>query len=137
MLALGAYGTPLMTAAGAAIGVGQTILIQQVVEPTNTNWIPQIKGFGRPSAIIGIATGVAAIALALYAGKQGGFGRLAGITKFAPALLSYGGAALASGLITGAMSSHMPVQAARVYPSRAAARSFPASRGNAIQNNML
>ena len=113
-----AYEKEVLMIAGAGVaGVAQTYLIQKFVEPTQGNWVPQLGGFGKPSAIIGIVTGAGAIAVAYLAmTRKIGF---VNDPRIQFALLGYGGSVLATGILSGMNAT---VASARAFPRTAAVR---------------
>jgi len=122
------YQEALMMAAAGAVGVAQNFVLQKFVEPTNPNMVPQLGGFGRPSAIIGIGAGVAALALGMYSMKTGAFIR---DPRIQYALMAYGGASLASGLVSGLAAT---MAASRAFPRTAAVRAVPVGAGYSMVN---
>lgn len=122
------YKEAIIMAAAGAVGVAQNFVLQKFVEPTNPNLVPQLGGFGRPSAIIGIGAGVAAIAVGLYAMKTG---RFVSDPRMQYAVLAYGGASLASGLISGVAAT---MAASRAFPRTAAVRAVPVGAGYGMIN---
>lgn len=118
------YGKEIAIMVGAAgAGVLQTLAIQKFVEPTQGNWVPQLGGFGKPAALIGIVTGVGAIAL----------GYLSMTRRITPvgilndpriqfALLGYGGSSLVSGLAAGYLGTSTT---SRAFPRTASVRAAP------------
>jgi len=80
-------------AAGAAVGVAQALILKKVMDPTTPTLMSQLGTFGKPSALLGIAGGAGAIVLSLFILKD---------HPYANALTAYGGAALVSGILSGA-----------------------------------
>jgi hypothetical protein len=121
----------LMLAGAGAAGAAQTYLIQKFVEPTQGNWVPQIGGFGRPSALLGIVGGAAAIAAAYLAMT----GKIQYIRdpRIQFALLGYGGAALAGGVLAGMNAGGLSASS-RAFPRTAAVRAVPAGAGYSMIN---
>lgn len=88
--------TALMFAGGAAVGAAQTILLKKYMDGNVPSWYPDLSaigGFGKPSALIGMATGAAAIGVGLFFLKD---------PKIRNIAVSYGGSALAGGILSGA-----------------------------------
>ena len=82
-------------AVAATAGVAQSILLKKYMDTTTPVLIPQLKdlgAFAKPSALIGIGAGAAAIILSLFVLKS---------HPYSHALTAYGGASLASGLLSG------------------------------------
>lgn len=127
------YKEALVMAASGAIGVVQTFVLQKFVEPTSPNWVPQLGGFGRPSAIVGIGAGIAALAAGLYSMKTGAIVR---DPRIQYGLMAYGGTSLASGLISGLAAT---MAMSRAFPRTAAVRAVPAgySQINKREQNIL
>jgi hypothetical protein len=118
-------------AGASAAGVVQTLLIQKYIEPTQGNWVPQIGAFGKPGALLGIVSGVVAIAVGYLAMKRQ-------ITYVADprlqfALLGYGGSALASGVVAGVLGGGMTATS-RAFPRTAAVRAVPVGAGYSMVN---
>lgn len=80
-------------AAGAAAGVAQTLILKKVMDTTTPTLMAQLGTFGKPSAFIGIAGGIGAIALSVFILKD---------HPYTHALAAYGGAAILSGVLSGA-----------------------------------
>ncbi len=124
----------IMSAAGAA-GVAQTFILQKFVEPSTPMLVPQLGGFGRTSAVVGIVTGVAAMAVGMYSMKTG---KLLRDPRIQYGLMAYGGAALAGGLVSGAAAT---MAASRAFPRTAAVRAVPVGAGysqvNRREQNIL
>jgi hypothetical protein len=114
----------LMLAGAGAVGVAQTYIIQKFIEPTQGNWLPMIGGFGKPSALIGIVTGTAAIVVGWLAMSR----KINYINdpRVQMALLGYGGSAIATGILSGMNAT---AAMSRAYPRTAAVRSVPAGAG--------
>lgn len=126
-----AYEKEVLILAGAgAAGVAQTWLIQKFVEPSTPSLVPQIGNFGRPSALIGIVTGVAAIAVGYLAMAR----KIAIISdpRIQFALLGYGGSVLATGILAGMGTTTMGTS--RAFPRNAAVRAVPAGAGYGMGN---
>jgi hypothetical protein len=88
--------TLLLMAGGAGIGAAQVFLVRKfttgdTVKPWGTS-LDFLGDFSKPSAVIGIAAGVAGIALGLFVVRD---------TKIQNVLVGYGGAALTSGVLSG------------------------------------
>jgi len=111
-----------MLAGGSAIGIVQTYLLQKFVDNSGANWVPQIGGFGKPSALVGIVAGAAAIALGFVSMKTH---RFLGDPRLQNLLVSYGGAALTTGILSG-MTMTSASSVARAFPRAAAVRAVPA-----------
>lgn len=126
------YKEALMMAGFGAAGVAQALIVQKFVP--DTNWIPQLGSFGRPSALIGILTGAGAMALGIYSMKTG---MLTHDPRIQYGLMAYGGASLASGLVVGL--APMLGAASRAFPRSAAVRAMPAgySQVRKIETNIL
>lgn len=80
-------------AAAAAVGVAQSLILKKFMDPTTPTLMAQLGTFGKPSALIGIAGGLGAILLSVFVLKD---------NPYTHALTAYGGAALVSGLLSGA-----------------------------------
>ena len=80
-------------AAGAAAGVAQVLILKKFMDPTTPTLMAQLGTFGKPSALIGIASGLGAILLSVFVLKD---------NAYAHALTAYGGSALVSGILAGA-----------------------------------
>jgi hypothetical protein len=119
----------LMLAAAGGLGVAQTFIVQKFVEPTNPNWLPMLSGFGRPSALIGIGTGIAAMAIGIQAMRTGFMGLHDPRIQYG--LMAYGGAALAGGIIAGVAGT---MAASRAFPRSAAVRAVPVGAGYSMVN---
>jgi hypothetical protein len=113
----------LILAGAGAAGVAQTYLVQRFVEPTQGNWVPQLGAFGRPAALLGIVGGVGAIAVAFLSMKR----QITYVSdpRIQFALLGYGGASLASGVVAGLMGGGLSAMS-RAFPRTAAVRAVPA-----------
>jgi hypothetical protein len=126
----------LMMAGAGAVGAAQTYLVAKFVEPTQGNWLPMIGGFGRPSALLGIVGGAAALAVAYLAMSR----KIQYVSdpRMQFALLGYGGAALAGGLIAGMNAGGLSATS-RAFPRTAAVRAMPAgySMVNKKETNIL
>ncbi len=109
-----------MLAGGSAAGVVQTYLLQKFWDNSGANLVPQLGGFGKPSALIGIVAGAAAIAVGFVSMKTH---RFLGDPRLQNLLVAYGGAALTTGILSG-MS--MTQSMARAFPRAAAVRAVPA-----------
>ncbi len=111
-----------MLAGGSAAGVVQTYLLQKFWDNSGSgaNLVPQLGGFGKPSALIGIVAGAAAIAVGFVSMKTH---RFLGDPRLQNLLVAYGGAALTTGILSG-MS--MTQSMARAFPRAAAVRAVPA-----------
>ena len=120
-----------MSAAGAA-GVVQTVLLQKYVDQA---WIgvPTLGAFGKPSTLISVVAGAAAIAAGVY-GIRGGSQMATKIRGFAPMLFAYGGTSLATGLIAGYFASQSGAMA-RGFPRSAAVRAMPSGYGNVMMTS--
>lgn len=85
---------------GAGVGAAQQVALRKYVDPEFPRVVPYIEGFGNPSCLIGLATGVLGLAF--------------GIKKRVPALSAYGGAALIGSIAGGIIDTISPtVPAAR------------------------
>jgi hypothetical protein len=109
-----------MLAGGSAAGIVQTYLLQKFVDSSGANWMPMLGGFGKPSALVGIAAGAVAIAVGFVSMKTH---RFLGDPRLQNLLVAYGGAALTTGILSG-MS--MTQSMARAFPRAAAVRAVPA-----------
>lgn len=126
----------LILAGAGAAGAAQTYLIQRFVEPTQGNWVPQLGAFGKPAALIGIVGGAAAVVVSYLSMTR----KITYISdpRMQFALLGYGGAALASGVVAGIMGGGLTA-VSRAFPRAAAVRSIPAgySMVNKRDTNIL
>jgi hypothetical protein len=120
----------ILVGAGAA-GVAQTFLVQKFIEPTQGTWIPQIGAFGKPAALLGIVGGVTAIAISYLSMKR----QIAVVSdpRIQFALLGYGGAAVASGIVAGILGGGLTATS-RAFPRTAAVRAVPAGAGYSMIN---
>ena len=129
------YKEALIMAAAGAVGVAQTFVVQKFIEPANPMLIPQLGGYGRTSAVIGIGAGVAALAIGLYSMKTG---KIVRDPRIQYGLMAYGGASLAGGLVAG-MAATMATS--RAFPRTAAVRAVPVGAGysqvNRREQNIL
>lgn len=122
-------------AAAGAVGVVQNFVLVKFVEPTTPSLVPQLGGFGRTSAIVGIGAGVAALALGMYSMKTGKF---ISDPRIQYGLMAYGGASLASGVVAGMAAT---MAASRAFPRTAAVRAVPVGAGYSqvrkVEQNIL
>jgi hypothetical protein len=129
------YKEALMMAAAGGIGVAQTFVMQKFVEPSTPMLVPQLGGFGRTSAVVGIGAGVAALAVGLYSMKTG---KIIRDPRVQYGLMAYGGASLAGGLVAGMAAT---MAASRAFPRTAAVRAVPVGAGysqvNRREQNIL
>jgi hypothetical protein len=129
------YKEALIMAAAGAAGVAQTFVLQKFVEPSTPMLVPQLGGFGRTSAIVGIAAGVAALGVGLYSMKTG---KIVRDPRVQYGLMAYGGASLAGGLVSGMAAT---MAASRAFPRTAAVRAVPVGAGysqvNRREQNIL
>ena len=128
------YKEALIMAAAGAVGVVQNFVLMKFVEPSTPYLVPQLGGFGKTSAIVGIGAGVAALALGMYSMKTGQFIR---DPRIQYGLMAYGGASLASGLVSGLAASGIM---SRAFPRTAAVRAVPAggySQVRKVEQNIL
>lgn len=82
-------------AIAAAAGAGQVIILKKYMDTTTPVLVPQLKdlgAFAKPSALIGIGAGAAAIILSLFVLRD---------NPYVHALAAYGGTSLVSGLLSG------------------------------------
>jgi hypothetical protein len=82
-------------AAAAAVGVGQVIVLKKYMDATTPVLVPQLAqmgSFAKPSALVGIGAGAAAIILSLFVLRD---------SPYVHALAAYGGTSLISGLLSG------------------------------------
>jgi hypothetical protein len=129
------YQEALIMAAAGAAGVAQTYVLVKFVEPSTPMLIPQLGGFGRTSSIVPILAGAAAMAVGMYSMKTG---KILRDPRIQYALMAYGGASLAGGLVTGMQGAGMM---SRAFPRTAAVRAVPVGAGysqvNKREQNIL
>lgn len=130
----------LMVAGGAGLGAAQTFVLSQFVDydaaGMPVNLVPQIGNFGKPSALIGIAGGAAAIGLSVFAMKTG---RFVPDPRVQYAIAAYGGTALVTGALAGMGtdgSAGVSVRRVSAAP-RAAPRIAPRVSGGRPDDNIL
>ncbi|MEM3861754.1 MAG: hypothetical protein QW203_04660 [Thermoplasmatales archaeon] len=112
---------------GSAIGAIQTPLLREYADtPMAKNYLAnpsstsppflktQLKGFGSPSAVIGIATGVVAGGIGIYGAMRGRIIRSDAINA---GLIGYGSAALFGGILSGAFPTQAWANAVAADPA--------------------
>ncbi|MEM3862281.1 MAG: hypothetical protein QW203_07365 [Thermoplasmatales archaeon] len=129
---------------GSAIGAIQTPLLREYADtPMAKNYLAnpsssppflkkQLKGFGSPSAVIGIATGVVAGGIGVYGAMRGRIIRNDAINA---GLIGYGSAALFGGILSGAFPTQAWQNAVAADPANpvvSAPRSVPKPSGKVI-----
>jgi hypothetical protein len=125
------YKEALTMAAFGAAGVAVPFIVQKFVP--DTYLIPQLGGFGKTSAVLGIGLGAALMALGLYSMKSG---FISHDPRFQYGMMAFGGSAFAGGVITGLVNSGAM---SRAFPRTAAVRAVPAgySQINKRETNIL
>jgi len=123
----------LTIGAGAVGGIGIPFLVRKYYDIDETGqarqFVPQLGSYGTPSAVIGIGTGIAGVAVGMFGDKI----KLRD-NRVRTAAFAYGVTALASGIMSGYEPvMAVPAAAARARAIRAtatpsmAARSAPAA----------
>ena len=104
----------LTIGAGAVGGLGVPFLVRKYYDVDETGalrqFVPQLGGYGTPSAMIGIGTGIAGVAAGMFGDKLG-----LRDERMKTAAFAYGVTALASGIVSG----YEPVQAVPAAAARA------------------
>ena len=117
----------LVIGAGALGGVGVPFLVRHFFDTDKTTgqvrqFIPQLGAYGTPSALVGIGTGAAGIAVGMFGNKLG-----VRDNRIRTAAFAYGVSALASGLVSGFDPVQaIPATAAHARVVSSAAASAPA-----------
>lgn len=89
-------------AIGAGIGTLQTPLLREYVDKVYPTWrVPQLKGFGTPSALIGMIGGGASLAVGAIGMTKGKDGRPRLSDAYVEPAIDYGVTALVGGLLSG------------------------------------
>lgn len=116
----------LVIGAGAVSGVGVPFLVRKYYDVDESGrirqFIPQLGAYGTPSALVGIGTGAAGIAVGMFGNKLG-----VRDNRIRTAAFAYGVSALASGLVSGFDPVQaIPAAAAHARVVSSAAASAPA-----------